>query len=67
MSFGIVTPNQTLLVAMPIAIAITLSVGWSFHITVERRFLNKPLATAAPAESTLDTRERVFVPENARL
>ena len=40
--------RSTLLVTAPVCMAISLGVAWAFHVAVERRFLNQPLATARP-------------------
>ena len=41
----------TLLIAIPLSIGVSVGLGWLFHITVERRFLNTPA-------SVLDRGER---------
>ena len=35
-------PWETLLVGVPLSMAISAAVGWTFYLTVERRFLNGP-------------------------
>ena len=49
---------STLLLAVPLSIGVSVSLGWLFHISVEQRFLNTPAreldhipntAVAAPA------------------
>ena len=39
---GAVGPTATLLLAMPLSIAVSVGLGWVFHVAVERRFLNTP-------------------------
>jgi peptidoglycan/LPS O-acetylase OafA/YrhL len=39
---GIESPAETLLVTVPISIALSIAAAWPFHLLVERRFLNTP-------------------------
>jgi peptidoglycan/LPS O-acetylase OafA/YrhL len=39
---GAAGPTATLLLAMPLSIAVSVGLGWAFHVAVERRFLNTP-------------------------
>jgi peptidoglycan/LPS O-acetylase OafA/YrhL len=34
-------PLETLFITLPICVALSLAVGWTFHVLVERRFLNR--------------------------
>jgi peptidoglycan/LPS O-acetylase OafA/YrhL len=39
---GLDTPARTLLVTVPVCIAVSIAAAWPFHLLVERRFLNTP-------------------------
>ena len=40
--WGIDSPAETLLVTVPVCVAVSVAVAWPFHVLVERRFLNGP-------------------------
>lgn len=46
MRYGITGALPTLFVTVPASVAVALAFGWLFYQTVERRFLNQPLAPA---------------------
>ena len=39
---GLVGPMNHLLITLPLCVAASVAVGWTFHLFVERRFLNAP-------------------------
>ena len=43
---GIVSPWATLLVTVPASLIVSLVLGWTFHVAVERRFLNSSASRA---------------------
>jgi peptidoglycan/LPS O-acetylase OafA/YrhL len=48
---GVDGPVSTLLIVIPVSVVVAVGLGWIFHVTVERRFLNTPLSKLRP---TLD-------------
>jgi len=46
---GVTTPGQTLAVTVPVCVALSVVVGWVFHVLVERRFLNPQKDVTAAA------------------
>ena len=54
---GLTGPFQTLLLTMPACVAVSVMLGWTFHLVVERRFLNtpipQPVAATAPSPQAL--------------
>ena len=54
---GLTGAVATLAIVIPVCLAVSIGLGWLFHITVERRFLNTPVlrsrTPAAPSENAL--------------
>lgn len=42
---GATSPTQWLFITLPSCVALSLALGWAFHLLVERHFLNAPVAT----------------------
>jgi peptidoglycan/LPS O-acetylase OafA/YrhL len=47
---GLTSPLVTVLIVIPVCVAVAVVVGWGFHRLVERHFLNAPTSPPAPAE-----------------
>jgi peptidoglycan/LPS O-acetylase OafA/YrhL len=45
--YGVVGAWPTLLLTVPVCVIVAVVLGWLFHVAVERRFLNRPLAARA--------------------
>lgn len=48
---GVTGPLPTLLIVIPISVAVSVGLGWMFHIVVERRFLNPPVREAVAVDT----------------
>lgn len=63
---GLTTPAQTVAVTVPACVASAVAVGWTFHVLVERRFLNAPGPETGSApvlrEVAADSREQTTAP-----
>ena len=46
---GFTSPWETLLIVVPLSFSLSIAAAWGFHLAVERRFLNAPIKTPAPA------------------
>jgi peptidoglycan/LPS O-acetylase OafA/YrhL len=53
---GVQSVWGTLLVTLPLCLGVSVLLGWAFHATVERRFLNRP-AVLSPASVTPEPAE----------
>jgi peptidoglycan/LPS O-acetylase OafA/YrhL len=49
---GATGPLSTLTIVIPASIALSVGLGWIFHVAVERRFLNTPVPEPAAAPDT---------------
>jgi len=49
---GVQSVWGTLLVTLPLCLGVSILVGWAFHATVERRFLNRSAALNSGATAT---------------
>lgn len=48
---GVRGPWPTLLIVVPVAVGLSIAASWLFHLFVERRFLNAPVAPISPARA----------------
>jgi len=49
---GVTSPVATLVITVPLSVALAVGVGWLFWYGVERHFLNKPSVGGAPSGKT---------------
>jgi peptidoglycan/LPS O-acetylase OafA/YrhL len=49
---GLTGATSTLLITIPASVAVSVALGWAFHVAVERRFLNAP--AQQPPEPSLE-------------
>src|SRR5207237_725142 len=47
-NWGFQSAWSTLLITVPACVLVACAFGWIFHVAVERKFLNRPVAAAAP-------------------
>jgi hypothetical protein len=50
--YGATGALSTLLIVIPVSVAVSVGLGWMFHLAVERRFLNAPVPEPAAAPDT---------------
>ncbi len=64
---GATGPVSTLLIVVPASVAVSVALGWAFHLVVERRFLNTPVRDWPPSRDLPvgDPRDAVAMPVNA--
>lgn len=71
--YGVTSAVSTLFVVIPVSVAVSIGLGWLFHLHVERRFLNAPLresrgepdvaVAGVPAAVSLQSGKPILFPE----